>query len=385
MSALLKMPGQVRFGNDCEQALQAFAAGYRKICVFTDRAVIGTKGARKMLGALAQAGLDVFTLDELHPEPTYRQAQETVDAFLQTGADLIVAIGGGSVMDIAKLASIAAGEGCTVEKLLENPSAGRKTVPTVMIPTTAGTGAEATPNSIVTVPEKGLKIGIVNEQMIADLVLLDGDMIAELPAPIAAATGVDALCHAIECYTSRKATAFSNLYALEALRLIFANLEQACLNTEAREAKNAMLLAAFYGGVAITASGTTAVHALSYPLGGRYHIPHGISNAIMLMPVMRFNAPACVPAFAKAMDAVSPQPGADDAEKADLFLRRMQALLNAVHIPTTLKEYHVGMAELEPLVEAGMAVQRLLVNNPRPVTAKDARALYRQVLEEGKA
>ncbi|HPR78247.1 MAG TPA: iron-containing alcohol dehydrogenase, partial [Candidatus Limiplasma sp.] len=96
MSALLKMPGQVRFGNDCEQALQAFAAGYRKICVFTDRAVIGTKGAQKMLGALAQTGLDVFTLDELHPEPTYKQAQETVDAFLGSGADLIVAIGGGS-------------------------------------------------------------------------------------------------------------------------------------------------------------------------------------------------------------------------------------------------------------------------------------------------
>jgi alcohol dehydrogenase len=380
MSSILKMPKQVYFGNDCDARLKEYAAAFHKVCVFTDRAILGTKGAQKMLKALADTGAELYTLSNLTPEPSYIQAQETIELFQKTGAELIVAIGGGSVMDIAKLASITTCDGCTVKALLDNPLLGKKTIPTVMIPTTAGTGAEATPNSIVGVPEKALKVGIVNEEMIADVVLLDGDMIDELPASIAAATGVDALCHAVECFTSKKATPFSNLYALEAMRLIFGNLEKACSCSAALEAKNNMLLAAFYGGVAITASGTTAVHALSYPLGGRYHIPHGVSNAIMLMPVMRFNAPACQAAFAKALDAVELRPELTKAKKAERFLQKMQALLTAVHIPTSLKDYNVSVADLDALVSAGMDVQRLLTNNPRLITAQDARALYLQVL-----
>ena len=143
--------------------------------------------------------------------------------------------------------------------------------------------------------------------MIPDAVILDGEMIRRLPVHIAASTGIDALCHAIECYTSRKATPFSNLYALEALRLIFANIEPACTDPEALDSKNAMLLAAFYAGVAISCSGTTAVHALSYPLGGKYHIPHGVANAMMLMPVMRFNLPCCQAELAQVYDALGQQ------------------------------------------------------------------------------
>ena len=193
----------------------------------------------------------------------------------------------------------------------------KKCVKTLMIPTTAGTGAEATPNAIVAVPEKELKVGIVNDAMIADGVILDARMIKSLPGSIAAATGVDALCHAIECFTSKKRNPFSDTFALQAFEMIVKNIEKACDDPGAMEEKSNMLLASFYAGVAITASGTTAVHALSYPLGGKYHIAHGVSNAILLAPVMKFNEPACRARFALAYDRLAPDAGAvTEAEKS---------------------------------------------------------------------
>ena len=151
---------------------------------------------------MREAGVDIVILDELPSEPTYAQAQKIIDEFKASGADVIVGIGGGSVLDIAKLSSVAASEEYGVKELLDEPLLGKKKTDTILIPTTAGTGSEATPNSIVAVPEKELKVGIVNPAMIADYVILDGSMIKKLPLPIAAATGIDAMAHAVECYTS---------------------------------------------------------------------------------------------------------------------------------------------------------------------------------------
>lgn len=376
-----KTPRAVYAGSGALNQLPALLGGAKEVAVFSDRGVEQSGVLALPLKLLEDAGIRYTLLTGLPPEPTYQQAQATVDAFRAAGAQAIVAVGGGSVMDIAKLCSILASGESTVADLLANPAIGKKTVRSIMIPTTAGTGAEATPNAIVLVPEKELKVGIVCEEMIPDAVILDGEMIRRLPAHIAASTGVDALCHAIECYTSRKATPFSNLYAMEALKLIFANIEAACLDPEALESKSAMLLAAYYAGVAITCSGTTAVHALSYPLGGKYHIPHGVANAMMLMPVMRFNVSFCQKELAQVYDALGQQGAQDEAAKAQWVLERMEALVQTLQIPTDLKQYGVAMEDLDGLVAAGMDVQRLLVNNKRPVTAKDARALYLELLQ----
>jgi alcohol dehydrogenase class IV len=230
-----------------------------------------------------------------------------------------------------------------------------------MIPTTAGTGAEATPNAIVAVPEKELKVGIVNVNMIADYVILDAVMIKKLPRKIAAATGVDALAHAIECFTSNKANPFSNIFALEALDMILNNIISACDNPEDMEAKNKMLIASFYAGVAITASGTTAVHALSYPLGGKYHIAHGISNAILLAPVMRFNEPMCREKFAAAYDRCvhENKACATVEEKSAFIISRLEEIVKHLDIPTSLSVFGVPASELDTLVDAGMQVTRL--------------------------
>ena len=282
-------------------------------------------------------------------------------------------------MDTAKLASMAV-KGEKIQDYVDNPLLGKKRTQSVMIPTTAGTGSEATPNSIVLVPEQELKVGIVNPEMIADIVILDGNMIRRLPLKIAASTGIDALAHSIECFTSNKANDFSNMYALAALKLIFRNLVEACTNADNIEAKNKMLLAAFYGGVAITASGTTAVHALSYPLGGKYHIAHGVANAILLTPVMRFNKDACLDEFSVVYDEVCGRGNLGKEEKAEWVIREMESMVKKLEIPQNLNSFGVNKDDLEDLVNAGLQVKRLLNNNKKTVTAEDARAIYSQVM-----
>lgn len=375
----LSMPGKVYAGEKPMEQLRGLLGGVKKAAVFTYESIVQAGLLNQVVQILQEQAIPFCVLDQLPLEPTVDQAQAVVQAFRGSKADFIIAVGGGSVMDIAKLASILDTDAYTVYDLLEHPELGKKTTRTLMIPTTAGTGAEATPNAIVTVPEKALKVGIVNTAMIADTVILDAEMIRNLPRPVAAATGIDALAHAIECYTSNKANPFSDMFALEAFRLIERNLEAACDGD--MEAKKQMLIASFFAGVAITASGTTGVHALSYPLGGRYHIAHGISNAIMLMPVMRFNEPAVRPLFAKVYDAVASMGGQHTEEdKSRWVLHRMEALVQNVGIPSTLAPYGVSRDDLEDLVTAGMDVKRLLNNNMREITAADARALYLEVL-----
>lgn len=377
----LKMPKEVYSGSNSIEKLKDILKGKNKVVIFTDKGIANSGLLEVPLQYVKDANVSYEILDDLKVEPSCDEVQGVVDRFRSMNAELIIAIGGGSVMDTAKLASVLLTEAYTVRDLLADPSKAVKCIKTLMIPTTAGTGSEATPNSIVLVPEKQMKVGIVSDEMIADYVILDAVMIKKLPRKIAAATEIDALSHAIECYTSNKANPFSNMFALEALDLIMNNIEEACNNPDAMEAKNLMLIASFYAGVAIATSGTTAVHALSYPLGGMYHVPHGVSNAIMLMPVMRFNEPACRELFAKAYDRVSrSNPDLSVEAKSDWMLNRLQEILVNLDIPTNLKDYNVPETDLEILVESGMDVKRLLVNNMREVTSADARALYLEVL-----
>ena len=380
----LKMPHAVYGGENAMDHITAIikSTGAKRVAMFTDKGIEAAGLFSLPEEAVKAAGADYYVLDDLPAEPSYMAVQKLVDEFKASGADLIVACGGGSVMDAAKLASILVTDEYGVKELLDQPGRAKKCVPIILIPTTAGTGAEVTPNAIVAVPEKELKVGIVSDAMIADNVLLDPLMIKNLPRKIAAATGVDALAHAIECYTSNKANPISDTFALEALDMILNNILPACDSADAVSQKSAMQLASFYAGVAITASGTTAVHALSYPLGGKYHIAHGVSNAILLAPVMRFNAPACPERFAAAYDRCvhGEKTCVTQEEKTEFMLRWLEKIVRHLEIPTSLSAFGVPASDLETLVAAGMQVTRLLNNNLRPVTADDARALYRRIL-----
>ena len=377
------LPRAVYSGVNALSHLRQVAAESKKTAVFTDASIMKLGLADRAVEILRQAGVETEIIADLPPEPTYTQVQRCVDQFRSAGADLIVAIGGGSVMDTAKLAGLLAGSGYTVSDLLNDPALVSRSVPTCLIPTTAGTGSEATPNAIVAVPEQELKVGIVNPDMVPDYVILDPDMIRNLPRKIAASTGIDAMAHAIECYTSNKANPFSDFFALEAFDLIIHNIEPACDDPDAIQEKSRMQLAAFYAGVSIACSGTTAVHALSYPLGGKYHIPHGVSNAILLMPVMQFNEPFIRTRLAQVYDRAAHDEGNCTSEEAKSLwvIQRMERIVRHLDIPTNLSAYHVSADDLDELVQAGMKVTRLLNNNARPVTEQDARDIYLQVIE----
>ena len=376
----LRLPKVVFGGEDAGDKLAGVVEGHSHVALFTDAALHKLGLVDGALAAIEGVGCKVTVIDDIPAEPAYADVQKVVDEMRASGADIVVAVGGGSVMDAAKLASVAATDAYTVHDLLADPGRATKQLPCVAIPTTAGTGAEATPNAIVAVPEDELKVGIVNDAMIPDAVVLDVAMIKDLPRPIAAATGIDAMCHAIECFTSTKANPFSDTFALEAFDLILNNIEAACDDPEAIDAKRAMQIGSFYAGIAITAAGTTAVHALSYPLGGKFHVAHGVSNAILLMPVMHFNEPAIRERLALAYDRAIAGDATTAEEKSAAVIERMDQIVSHLDIPKKLDELGIVDADVDQLAAAGMTVQRLLVNNMREVTLEDAKAIYAQIM-----
>ncbi|MGA9517919.1 MAG: iron-containing alcohol dehydrogenase, partial [Trichococcus sp.] len=236
---------------------------------------------------------------------------------------------------------------------------------------------------IVGVPEKGIKIGIVNDALIPDAAILDAVFVKNLPQKHLAAAAVDALCHCVECYTSNKANGFSDMFAAEGAKLIFHNIREAYANPANLEARSQLLIGSFYGGVAITSSGTTAVHALSYPLGGEFHIPHGVANAILFEKVMRVNKPDITNELAALCDAVYPEKAALSInEKAEVMIENIADIVQKLDIPTDLAEFGVQLKDLDFLVEAGSGVRRLLDNNKRALTKEEITNIYLSVLND---
>lgn len=384
MTYQIKLPSCVYGGEGSMEKIKEIAAREKaeRIVVFSDEGIKATGLLKLLTDQLDEIGAAYHMITDCKPEPTYGQVEAVVNEVQGFACDLIIGIGGGSVMDAAKLASVLKGASYTIRDLLENPAQAKKTVKTVMIPSTCGTGSEATCNAIVAIPEESSKKGIVNDSMIPDYVILDSRMIAKLPKAIVAATGVDALAHAVECYTSKKATPFSDTYALASAKLIFGNIREAYAHPDNLEAKSNMLLGAYYGGVAITGSGTTAVHALSYPLGGKYHIAHGVSNAILFAHVMEFNMDACQERLAELCDAIHPAYAPKTCEeKARYVVEQIADIVKATEIPTDLAGYGVTADDLDFLVTAGSQQQRLLVNNCKELSLDDIRMLYRKVVK----
>lgn len=350
----------------------------QSILLFTDKGVRDA-GLTKRIEEICSA-VKLTVIDDLESEPSYQDVERVIDEVSIDNIDLIIGVGGGSVMDAAKLASIVLGADYGVRDLLKDPTIAKKYIKSLMIPTTCGTGSEATCNSIVAIPEEQSKQGIVNNCMIPDYVILDAEMIRHLPPKVLAATGVDALAHVVECFTSKKATILSDMYAVEGAKKIFHNIREAYANSDNMNAKTEMLIGAFCGGVAITGSGTTAVHALSYPLGGKYHIAHGVSNAILFAHVMEFNKDACMNRLAALCDAVYPEKYAETTDaKADYIISEIKDVVAKVNIPTKLEEFGVKKEDIDFLVKAGSQQTRLLVNNCKELSLDDIRYLYEKL------
>jgi alcohol dehydrogenase class IV len=375
------MPGRVLYGQGAVDQIteRIDSIGAKKVLLVTDAVLRGLGMTASLEDSIAKAGVSLEIVDNIKAEPSVAEVEQSVSAVREKHPELIVALGGGSVMDTTKLLAVLLNASYRLGDLLHNPLPAKKQCRTIMIPTTCGTGSEATCNAIVAIPEEEVKKGIVSPALIPDEVILDVNCIASLPPRIIAATGVDALAHCVECYTSRKATPLSDLYAAAGAGLIFKNIEKAYRFRD-KDALGNMLLGAFYGGVAITGSGTTAVHALSYPLGGKYHIAHGVSNAILFARVMNFNRDACLSRLASLCDTVYPELFSEnESVKAGFIIKRIEEIVKNTEIPVSLKEFGIKEDDIEDLAKSGSQQTRLLVNNMKELSLDDIRRIYQQV------
>jgi len=383
MTYRMRPPGDVLSGRGSLERIGELASKYRpeSVVLLVDGNVQKNGGADRLAALLSASCAKLCVVSDIPVEPETGQVKELFARVGELHADLIVAMGGGSVLDSAKMISVLLRNPAYLENLLDAGLIRERGVPLIAVPTSAGTGSEATPNSIVVVPEQKLKVGVVHPFFIPDSVILDPETTLSLPAHVTAATGLDAFCHAIECFISKKSNPFSDLYALEAIRLVARSLFKAYNDGADIGAREDLLLAAFYGGMCIASSSTVAVHALSYPLGGRYRIPHGLSNAILLPWVMEFNRDAVVGKFAEVAGAMGIPPGADAEETSKRVVEGIFSLVRSLGIPSTLRELGVGTDDLDEIVAAAMKVTRLLDNNPKPVSPGDARSIYMKLLQ----
>lgn len=322
--------------------------------------------------SLKAAGFQVTVFDAVVADPPEQLVLDCTALARAEGVGLVLGLGGGSSLDVAKLVAVLACSDQPLEGLYGIGKVRGGRLPLVQMPTTAGTGSEVTNITILTTGAE-TKMGVVADQLYADKVLLDAELTLGLPALHTAATGIDAMVHAIEAYTSRhRKNPLSDMAAREALRLLSAHLVRACENGQDRAAREAMLLGAMLAGQAFANAPVAAVHALAYPLGGRCHIPHGLSNALMLEPVLRFNMAAAEADYAALAPCVGAAPG------AEAFVAQMVALMDASGAPRRLRDAGVASDLLPQLAEDAMLQTRLLGNNPVEVTHSDALNLYRQ-------
>jgi alcohol dehydrogenase class IV len=353
----------------------------KKVLIITDQGVWNAGLVKKPQQLLEAAGFQIEVINTTPPEPEAEHVNTILNSVNSLNCEMVIGIGGGSSMDVAKLIAVLLTNDIPLRDLLNKVPIRQRGLPTLMVPTTAGTGAEVTPNAIVLVPEEELKIGIVSSKLMPDCVILDPWMTVKLPAAITASTGMDALTHAIECYTSKKANPFSDTFAIKAITLISRSIRRAFRNGEDIDARHDMLLGAMLGGMSIATSSTTAVHALAYPLGGKYRIPHGLSNAILLPHVMKFNQDAAAEKFRDIAAAMGIPVGAlSTSQAADAMIESLYTLISNLNIALTLKDKGITDADLDFLVAAAAKVTRLLDNNPKLMTKDDIRAIYQKLL-----
>ena len=343
-------------------------------CLFvTDRDVV----ALGLTDACRATLSDVVLFDAVEADPSKETLLAAVEAGRAAGVTCVVGFGGGSPMDVAKLAAYLLGSGDDLDSIWGVGLAKGQHLPLALVPTTAGTGSEATPVAVITC-EGGEKRGVNSPALIADWAALDASLTIGMPRLLTAATGIDAIVHAVEAFTSaRLKNPLSDMYAVEALRLLSANLLTACNDPTNIAARSAMLLGAHLAGLAFANAPVAGVHALAYPLGGLHHLPHGLSNALMLRHVLQHNSDAARNDYAILAQVLEPDcAGQGSQAQCALLIDRLDQLVTASGIAPRLRDHGIAEADIPTLAREAMKQQRLLVNNPCPIDEADARRLY---------
>lgn len=332
------------------------------------------------LASLREAGIEVAIFDQVEADPPLKTLLAAVEAGRSAGATGVLGFGGGSSLDVAKLAALLIGSGEDLDQAWGVGNAKGPRLPLALVPTTSGTGSEVTPVSIITVGEEE-KRGVSSPVILPDVAVLDPELTLGLPPSITAATGVDAMVHAIEAYASKSANnnPLSRVLARQALQLLGANIETAVNDGRDIAARGAMLLGSMLAGQAFANSPVAAVHALAYPIGGTFHVPHGLSNALVLPHVLRFNAPDAAHLYAEiAADAFPHLSNEEGTQgRCAAFIEALAALSARVGLQPRLRDVGIGEEHLAKMAADAMKQTRLLVNNPREVAEADALAIYR--------
>ncbi len=352
----------------------------RRPFLVTDKGVLAAGLLNDAIKSLRAEGLDVYIDDEVEPDPPVTLVKKAAEKARVHKADGVIGFGGGSSMDTAKIISALINSNQPLEEMIGVDALSGERAPLILIPTTAGTGSEVTAIAVVTTQDDQ-KAGIVSNKMYADIAILDASLTLTAPRHVTAATGIDAMVHAIEAYTSKiKKNPISNALAKEALRLLSNNLLAACETPDDIKTRENMLLGAMLAGQAFSNAPVAAVHAMAYPLGAHFHIPHGLSNALMLAPVLRFNAPIAAQHYAELGDVIGANATGGFQERADAFVSKLTTLCASAGGPQRLTDVGVSHNDLPRLAKDVMKIDRLLQNNPRAMTYDDALRLYHEVL-----
>jgi alcohol dehydrogenase class IV len=354
--------------------------GARSVLIVTDKGIEAAGLLAPALASLKAKNIRADLFTEVLADPPEDVVMKAVQLAQQSGAECVIGLGGGSSMDVAKLVALLAKGGEKLDDIYGVGFAKGPRLPLILVPTTAGTGSEVTQISIVTT-RSGEKKGVVAPVLLPDYAILDADLTLKCPPHVTAATGVDAMVHAIEAYTSKHAkNPVSDSLARDALRLLSGNIRIACTNGSDRNARQNMLLGAMLAGMAFANAPVAAVHALAYPIGARFHVAHGLSNALVLPHVLRFNTPAAVSHYAEISTILAPKAAGSDEARAFALVEMLSGLTAELGLETKLAQVGIAQKDLQGLAEDAMKQTRLLINNPREVAYDDALAIYQEAL-----
>lgn len=374
----LDLPRRLGFGpGGLAACAQWVAAGNpHSVLIITSPQLAGR--CAPLVAQLHGQGRAVILWQGVDREPQVKDLQAAIEAGRQARAAAVIGIGGGSVMDVAKLVAALLDGRQQISAVFGIGQLAARTVPLACLPTTAGTGSEVSPIAIVQDPADGQKKAVISPHMVPDAAFVDPALTVGAPREVTAASGIDALTHCIEAYANRQAHPFVDAWALEGIRRIGRSLARACEQGDDLEARTDMAYGSLCGGLCLGPVNTAAVHALAYPLGSDHGVAHGVSNAVLLPHVLEFNLPAMPARYAAIARALGVQEDGDDLQVARRGVALIRALLVSCGMPMGIRQLGVPEAALPRMVEAAMKVQRLLVQNPRPVTADDARDIYQR-------
>ena len=382
MNFTIQIPNKILFGEGTVKEVTRLAKEFhaKSVLFITDPTLSKIGLTTEVLALLQESGIATEIFDKVEPEPSIKAAEQVMQVARKSSHDLVIGFGGGSSLDMAKMASISATNSESMADLIGVGKVPKPGIPKILIPTTSGTGSEITMNVIISNKEERLKMGIVTPHNIADVAIIDPLLTLSMPPKVTAATGLDALTHAVESLMSLDLNHFSEPLAIDAVKLIFRSLSKAYHDGNDVSARRDMSLASMFAGISLGISGVCAGHAAAYSF--TVQVPHGVGCAIALPYTMELNSSTCLPKMIAIAEAAGVSEKRESQEKnAYNAVDSVRKLMNEVDIPLSLKEIGIKEDDIEVMAKNMLKVKRLLAHNPRTLTEKDTEQLFRRMFE----